>query len=352
MAASQVVPTVGRSSVVAESDYELHNIWELDAETGYPGPLVRRLPRSVAEQLANGARVAEDAALSEVRFVKERGHRLAVCLTSLEGSDLFVYRGDFLFTHVRLPAGALYRLVLDDESLPLKLWRPEALAPRRFSPAVWRVCLDGPTLFHGVDRMGCVLRRPLPEEKPARRWLAYGSSITQGFSPVTRQQCYVAQTARRLGVDVVNLGLSGSCHVEPVMAEHIAARDDWDFATLELGINVRFLLTPQEFEARAREFLRILTAARPGKPVVLFTLFPNIGDYLIEPDEGARRGRAFNAILRQIAADFAGRSVHLIEGADILTDLSGLTCDLVHPGTEGHTEMAQNLAERLRSIIE
>ncbi len=335
-----------------EGDYELHNIWELDRDAGYGGPLVRRLPRVVSEQLTNGARAAEDAALSEVRFVKERGHRLAICLTSLEGSDLFVYRGDFLLSHLRLPAGALYRLVLDDEALPLKQWRPEALTWRRFSPEVWRVCLDGPTLFHGVDRMGCVIRPPGPEEKPARRWLAYGSSITQGFSPITRQQCYVAQAARRLGVDVVNLGLSGACHVEPVMAEHIAARGDWDFATLELGINVRSLITPEEFAHRVREFLRILTGAQPGKPLVLFTLFPNIGDYLIEPDEPARRGRAFNTILRQVAAEFADRSVHLIEGADILTDLSGLTCDLVHPSTEGHTHMAENLAARLRPLIE
>ncbi|MCX7002520.1 MAG: GDSL-type esterase/lipase family protein [bacterium] len=330
---------------------ELHNIAELDTAAGYPGPLVRRIPKAVVDQLENGALVAGDTTLCELRFVVERGRRLAIVLTSLSGSDLFVYRGDFVQNHVRLPANGLYRHVLDFETSPFAKLRAEVLSTHAFAPQVWRIVLDGPMLFHGVDLMGCAIRPPHADEKPAKRWLTYGSSITHGYSPVTRMQCYVAQTARRLGVDVLNLGLSGACVCEPVFADYLASRDDWDFITCELGVNMRNSFTPDEFARRARYLAETLTTRRPGKPVVLITPFPSAADVLSEPDAVTHTVRAFAAALRDIAAKFAARGVHLIEGADILSQFSDLTCDLVHPGTEGHTLMAENLAARLRTII-
>ncbi len=330
---------------------ELHNIAELDTAAGYPGPLVRRIPKAVADQLENGALVAGNATLCELRFVAERGPRLAIALTSLEGNDLFVYRGDFLQNHVRLPANGIYRHVLELSQAPFSKLRSEAVAGCAFAPQVWRVVLDGPMLFHGVDLMGCAIRPPRADEKPARRWLAYGSSITHGFSPVTRMQCYVAQTARRLGADVLNLGLSGACFCEPGFADYLASRDDWDVITCELGVNMRDGFAPEEFARRARYLVETLTTRQPGKPVVLITPFPTGSDYLVEPDKAARTTHAFAATLRQLAAEHSARHVHLIEGADVLSQFSGLTCDMVHPGTEGHTLMAENLAARLRVIL-
>jgi lysophospholipase L1-like esterase len=331
--------------------HELHNIAELDASCGYPGPLVRRIPRAVAERLVTGTLVSEDAALCELRFTVVSGRRLAVVLTALAGGDLFIYRGDFLHSHVRLPAGQVYRHILDYENDPLARLRPEAFVPRAFAPEVWRVVFDGPTLLHGVDLMGSVIRPPTPDQKPALRWLAYGSSITHGFTPVTRQQCYVAQTARRLGIDVINLGLSGSCFCEAVMSDYLASRADWDFATCELGVNMRNTVAPEEFARRARYLVEQITTARPGKPLVLISPFPTGNDWLPEPDLPARNTRGYEAALRALAGEFAGRGVHLIEGGDILTRVSGLTCDLVHPSTEGHTLMAENLAARLRALV-
>jgi len=331
-------------------DVELHNIAELDPDAGYPGPLVRRIPKAVAEQLENGALVAEDAALSEVRFVVESGRRLSFTVTPLGAADLFIYRGDFIQNHVRLPADGCYRHVLYFDNDCFAGTRPEAFAGNTFSRRVWRVVFDGPTLFHGLDRMGCVIRPPESGEKPARRWLAYGSSITQGFTPVTRQQCYVALTARRLGVDVVNLGLAGACFCGPAFADYLASRDDWDFITCELGVNMRNAFAPEEFERRARHLVTALAARRPGKPVVLISPFTSNADFSIEPDVSARNTSAFRDSLRQIAGEFSGRNVHLIEGTDLLDSFAGLACDLVHPSTEGHARIAENLAEGLGSL--
>jgi lysophospholipase L1-like esterase len=332
-------------------DVELHNIVELDDHAGYPGPLVRRYPRSVSEKLFNGALVAENASLCEIRFVRSRGRRLAVSVTSLEAGELFVYRGDLLQTHLRLPSGELVRHVIDFENDPFARLVPEATTPSRFSTGVWRIVLDGPTLLHGIDRMGCVLRPPCPDEKPRVRWLAYGSSITHGFSPVSRRQCYVAQTAWRLGWDVLNLGLSGACFCEPEVADYLASRDDWDIITCELGVNMRGSVEPDEFDRRARYLVNTLTKRRPGKPVVLVSPFTTAADLLREPDAATRRTLGYAESLRAIAAEHAARQVHFIDGRDILPDITGLTCDLVHPSTEGHTTMSERLAPKLHELL-
>ncbi len=334
------------------ADLELHNIVELDSDAGYPGPLVRRIPRNVTDALENGALVAGDSSLCEVRFVPVSGHRCAIVLNSLAGGDLFIYRGNMVQNHVRVPAGAVFRHILDFEFDPFAELKPEALAGGSFSPHVWRIVFDGPTLLYGIERMGCTLRPPRPEEKPARRWLAYGSSITHGYTPVTRRQCYVAQTARRLGVDVINQGLSGSCWCEPGFSDYLASRQDYDFITCELGVNMREgRFTPEEFERRARYLVSTLTSRRPGLPVVLITPFTSQVDFLREPNAAARNTNAFRTSLRAIARDFSSKNVHLVEGTDILNDFAGLTCDFVHPSTEGHTLMAENLATALRKIL-
>lgn len=332
------------------SDLELHNIAELDPDAGYPGALIRRYPRAVAESLDNGSLVSEDASLCELRFVPVTGRRLAVTFTSLGGGDLFVYRGDFVQNHVRVPSGVSFRQILDFENDLYAGLRPEAFAGQAFSRHVWRVVFDGPTLLHGIDRMGCTIRPPRADEKPARRWAAYGSSITHGFTPVTRQQCYVAQTARRLGVDVLNLGLAGSCMCEQSAVDYLASRTDWDFITCEVGVNMRAHHEPDEFERRVRYLAETLTSRHPGKPIILISPFTTAADFRVEADTAATRTAAYREILSAIASDFAERQLHLLDGREILPTFTGLTCDFVHPSTEGHTVMAENLANRLRVL--
>lgn len=330
--------------------FELHNIAELDSSAGYPGPLVRRYPRAVAEALENSASVSAEASLSELRFVVVSGRRLAVSFTSISGGDLFIYRGDFVQNHLRLPAGRVVRHPLDFENDLFANLSVEAFAGQAFSRHVWRVIFDGVILLHGVDQMGAIIRPPRADEKPARRWAAYGSSITHGYSPVTRQQSYVSQTARRLGVDVLNLGLSGSCMCEKPAVDYLASRDDWDFITCEVGINMRAHYEPDVFDQRVRYLVETLTARRPGKPLVLISPFTSAADFAVEPTRDSLRTAGYREKLSAIAADFAPRGVHLIDGREILPAFSGLNCDFVHPSTEGHTLMAESLANRLRKF--
>lgn len=43
--------------------------------------------------------------------------------------------------------------------------------------------------------------------------------------------------------------------------------------------------------------------------------------------------------------------MHLIEGPDVLTDIGGLTTDLIHPADNGMINMGGNLASRLEALV-
>jgi lysophospholipase L1-like esterase len=221
-----------------------------------------------------------------------------------------------------------------------------------FSPNVWRIMTGRYTaVFHGIDAFGRKLRPPYPEEVPSIRWLAYGSSITHGGAATKYDLCYVQQAARRLGVDALNLGLSGSCLCEKEAADFIADREDWDLATLELGVNMRTLFTPEQFRERAEYLIGKAIRMQPGKPVAVITIFPNAATFTVSESQSSRNEAEFNRILRDIVAEFRQPSLHLIEGSEVMNDFSSLAFDLLHPSDFGHMMMGQHLAAKLASIL-
>lgn len=134
-------------------------------------------------------------------------------------------------------------------------------------------------------------------------------------------------------------------------ADYLASRDDWDIITCELGVNMRDSIEPDEFDRRARYLVRTLLKRRPNKPVVLISPFTSGADLLREPNVVSRRLLGYAESLRAIAAEHVERHVHFIDGREMLPDITGLTCDLVHPSTEGHTTMSERLAPRLDAIL-
>jgi lysophospholipase L1-like esterase len=219
---------------------------------------------------------------------------------------------------------------------------------------VVRLKLSGTGRVHYLGVSGAAVRPPEPGETPALTWLAYGSSITHGFSAPRLAQPYIHCAARCLGIDVLNLGFGGSCHAEPELADHFAARDDWDFATLELGINlIGHSMPEEEFARRVGHLADALTARHPAKPVFLITVFPVHNDLRPEGDPSRARTERFRQVVRDAHAARRARcpNLHLLEGADILDDWTGLTVDLCHPSEYGHARMGLRLADRLRPLI-
>jgi hypothetical protein len=61
---------------------------------------------------------------------------------------------------------------------------------------------------------------------------------------------------------------------------------------------------------------------------------------------------AFDEILREIVRYKSHKQLHLLEGSDILTDFSALSCDLVHPSDYGHALMGENFSRMIRVQLE
>ncbi|TLS53430.1 lipase [Paenibacillus antri] len=320
-----------------------HNAAELD-EGALPGALqLQRYPRAARHALGERGRwVAEEATGCELRFATDAEH-VRVTIFSEAGGDIAVYKGGLQHSLHRAEAGVVKTLHLERPARMDAVDRGRLLASG-FAPEVWRVVFGRlPVALLRVHTFGREVRPPRADEMPTLRWLAYGSSITHGHGAYPHS--YIDHAARRLGVDVLNKGLSGSCWCEKEAIDFIASCDDWDFATLELGVNMRERFEPETFERRARYAFERLRARHPKKPLFALTVFPNFATEA-ESVSGARE-RAFNDIVRREVDRLGDERLALIEGGDIAADLGDLTCDLIHPGTYGNVRMGERLAERI-----
>lgn len=254
---------------------------------------------------------------------------------------------DLVATRTAGPAGGpagpgRHRVTFDD--LPpgvhdLELWLPPAPAIRVRAVEVDATAHDEP---------------PPPDPRP--RWVVYGSSITQG-SGLRPTRTWPALVARRRGWHLVNLGYTGQCHLDPLVARLIAALPA-DRVTAELGINVHNFATLRErtFAPAAHGFL---ATVRDGHPLVPLTVLSP----LVSPDrettpksvletptwrreyEGDLTLVAMRGALRQVVdVRRAAGDVHLdyLDGLDVLGPAdAGLLPDGLHPNAAGHRVMAE-----------
>jgi len=334
------------------SQIEFHNVAEL-RETGAPGLRLQRVPEEVRRHLNPGAQNATlSPANCELRFVAE-SPEFEVTLSCPEGSaEVFLFYGGF--AHERYAIGPEPRTLKLTYPEALRMLPPEMAARMPFSPRVRRLVCRGDRLhFHGVKAEG--LRPPTPGELPRLRYLAYGTSITHGACASAVHLAYAAQTARRLGADLINLGVGGSAHCEPEFADFIAARDDWHLATLALSVNMVNANFPlEEFRRRTSYMVNAVARANTSRPVACITLYPYFGDFIPKLRDPGCDGTPedYRQVLREVVAACPYPNVHLLEGTDILRDITGLTPDLIHPADDGMIQMGENLARRLHELLQ
>jgi hypothetical protein len=92
-----------------------------------------------------------------------------------------------------------------------------------------------------------------------------------------------------------------------------------------------------------------ISGANTSRPVFCITIYPHFREFgaaLVNP---AAKGtpEQYRQRLRDAVSACPNPNVHLIEGQDILSDIGGLTVDLIHPGDNGMIQMGENLARRI-----
>jgi lysophospholipase L1-like esterase len=333
---------------------ELHNIAEVCPVDDKDGVRLQRIPEAVRVHLTVGGQMrALQPDNGEIRFVAD-GSSTKVVLSSSGETDVTLFYGDFDGRQRFVVTSKPTVIEVAPSNPRLQEIDPVYKSHLNFSPEVCRLVLGGrrrePVVLHSVE--GNSIRPPKPEELPALRHLAYGTSITHGFDAEGPHLTYAAQTAWHLGADLINLGLGGSAHCEYQLADYIAERGDWDIATLALSVNMQHFKM-DEFYKRVSYMVNTVSGKNPDKPVACITLYPYFRDFGIDatgPQFGGT-SEEFRQALRDAVSACSNDNVYLIEGPDVLTDIRGLTFDLIHPSDNGMIQMGRNLAEKLRQLI-
>jgi len=185
------------------------------------------------------------------------------------------------------------------------------------------------------------------------RWLAYGDAVTQGWIASGPSQGWAAITARKSGLDLINLGFAGSGQAEIVSAEHLAALQA-DVISIAYGANC-WTRTPHSapmlFES-VRGFLALVRSGHPTTPMIVISPIrrtdaeqtPNkLGATLVDlrdAVEAATRDRI-------VSGD---TMLSLVGGEDIISPEH--LADGIHPGDEGHKRIASAATKAIGAALQ
>jgi lysophospholipase L1-like esterase len=343
---------VSHNPITYES-VQFHNVSELEQSNKMPGLRLHRFPANVRCALSEkGKTKAIESNGCEIRFVTDAVN-VQISLSSLgTNGKVLVFRGDFFHSSHTLQAGVIETISLEVPERFAEVSQ-DKLYSGAFASNVWRIFFERfSAVFYDIDAFGHEVRPPKESELPKLTLLAYGSSITQGAGTLSNYNGYVQQAARRLGVDAVNLGLSGACYCEKELADHIALRGDWDAAFFELGVNMRSIFSIEQFEQRAFYLLDQIINANPQKPIFLTTIYPNRATYFLNSSNALTdHEQRYNEALRKYATTHGNSNLYLIEGSQIMTDFTSLTSDLIHPSDFGHIQMGEQLAKFISPLL-
>jgi len=221
-------------------------------------------------------------------------------------------------------------------------------------PALRNFTLNFP-LYQGVEEVSVGLdagARVLPPPPFAldRPVVAYGTSITQGGCAARPGMAWTNILSRRLNVEFINLGFSGSGRGEPEVIATIA----------EIPTPACFIV---DYEANAggteplkRTFpglLGILRDAHPKVPILVISALPGSTERIVPGPREARLER--REFLSGTIGDLRRRGDRLLffqDGGELLgEDFEECTVDGAHPTDLGFMRIANGLTPVVRGIL-
>ena len=171
----------------------------------------------------------------------------------------------------------------------------------------------------------------------------YGSSITQGGCASRPGNAYQAILTRRLDVDHINLGFSGSARGEAEIADYIASLDmsvfvcDYDNNAPSIE-HLRDTYYPMYKKVRD---------AHPDLPIIMISA-PNV---ISHPTWAARRDVIYDVYSNAINS--GDKNVYFIDGGELLDGECWDSCrvDYSHPNDLGFYRMAMRIEKDLKPLL-
>ena len=307
------------------------------AGSRYPDAVLKALPRDSVEaaRVPASVHLALEGTASSVRLDFTRGDPLAYAAPTTEAEFFAVAGQDVVRTPVPESGGSV------EIALPA---REAGESVRVYLPERSDLRLQALTPLDG--EIGPVsTRRPL--------WVAYGDSITQGWSVEGAESSWVRRIAGRFGLELVNLGLAGSARGEQPAAVAVS-ESGAEIVTVSWGTNAWSTVPtdPDQIRHTMRVFLATVRQGLPTAPVIVASpvVRPQAED---APNRYGATLKDLRTAMEDAVEEFVSmhsdKGVTLVRGLELVG--AAELVDGIHPGDVGHGTMADRLAPFIESAL-
>ncbi|HSI08689.1 MAG TPA: GDSL-type esterase/lipase family protein [Rariglobus sp.] len=184
--------------------------------------------------------------------------------------------------------------------------------------------------------------------KPMPRYVAYGDSITHGFSSSRISKTYPFLVGQSKGWETINLGLGGRSST-PDDGKLVASLKA-DVITVLMGANDWQVGVPVErYRSNMTVFLNNIRSKQAGVPIYLITsLWVNDS---WKPAGKVADLEAYRQVLRELVATLKDPHLHLLEGPELIdTDPKLYDQAPIHPSDAGFAMMAERMAQKISDL--
>jgi Lysophospholipase L1 and related esterases len=187
-----------------------------------------------------------------------------------------------------------------------------------------------------------------PSPRPARRYIAFGDSVTHGFTATEITKTYAFQVAERNGWELINLGIGGRGTHGPDGA--FLAEVEAEVISVLIGVND--WQGGAELESFRANYAQLVADVRRGHPAVPIYL---ITPLWIPPSWTPAKARypleQYRAVIREVVSACADPRLTVIEGPSLIDhDPAFFDRVAVHPNDAGFAQMAERLAEAMSHL--
>ncbi len=329
---------------------EIHNAAEIEMSEKDGSMIWYRMPKYLTDkfEISNAKNMNIGSTGVEIRFVIKSGTaEIRMRAENSKNNCFHIFRGGvqggYLDNDLNIHVGSeetVFTIGKAENIETLKKMSGEA--GDGFSPEVIRLIFDRGR-YRIIDITGDI-EPPKTGQKPEKTLLCYGSSITHGSISLDASHSWASVLAYNLHMDLRNLGMAGSCAIEPEVIDYIASEGEkgkWDMLILELGANV---LSWDERKIRERTEYAISKTAERNQDKKIYVISPL---YCSNDFHGGKEAAGWRKILKETIGRLEFKNVTYIDGTKLLNKMSLLTADEVHPNIFG----VQQIAERLTNII-
>jgi hypothetical protein len=211
-----------------------------------------------------------------------------------------------------------------------------------------------------------------PASQPKKRWVHYGSSISQCSEADRPMDAWPIQAAQLLKLHLINFGLAGECQLDGFVARTIAETAA-DFISLKLGINIVNADSMRErtFIPAVHNLLDTVRQQQPTTPILVIspvwcpfhentpgpTLLNAEGFYSAErPLElavGTLTLTRVRTILAEIVKKRMDENLHYMDGLELFSSADqDHMPDSLHPDSFGYRLMGERFAALQHSFIQ